>query len=450
MRLAVKLWIAYAVFWLVVANAAAVSLLMKFPYFVYFAVPFVLIGSIGVVPASYALLFIRFRSWPVRLATAGVYVVLLAGVWQTPPLYRSRHEAPHDQGPYLSWAGDPNTTMTVSWTTAAAKPSWVEYAPAGEQAFKEAADPSDTHFHHVTIKGLKPDTDYVYRVRVLGAETHTFRTAPEQPADFSFVVYGDNRPWGGITRHAAVIRAMKRADGKANFRFLINIGDLVENPGPGYGWQWYVFLKHIAPFAATRPYLISLGNHEARGTTEHYEKYFDFGTNDFWYSLDYAGVHFVFLSTQHDSAPESEQYQWLVADLEAHAPASRFTVVSLHKPLLSYDPREGYRKNDERRAHLAPVFERCGVDIVFAGHVHAYEHHMIGNLHHVITGGGGVLLWSIPGRGPETIATETCFHFCEVHVKGNTMTVQAKRLNGSIIEEFRVQGSGFGVQGLPR
>ncbi|NIA16634.1 MAG: hypothetical protein GWP08_21500, partial [Nitrospiraceae bacterium] len=245
------------------------------------------------------------------------------------------------------------------------------------------------------------------------------------------------RPWSGLTNHPAVIRAMRRSDEQSPVSFIISTGDIVENPGQGHGWQWRQFLRHITPFATTRPYLIGLGNHEARGGPERYEQYFDFGTvsSRNWYAFDYAGVHFVSLSTQDDTAPGSDQHTWLAEDLKAHAAESRFLVAFFHKPLRTYAPRESYR-NPTVRENLLPLFEQYGVDIAFTGHVHAYEHHDLGALHHVVTGGGGVLLASTPVAGKETVQTETTHHFCRIDVTGDVLHMRAIRLDGSIIDEF--------------
>ena len=438
MRLAVKLWLGYLAFWLVVGGVVGGLMYGRFPFLLYFAVPFALFGILGAVPASYGLLWMRLPGWTGRLILTLVYAAVIAAVFRAGPQYRSSREAPRDQGPYLTWADDPRTTVTVCWTTAALRTSHVSYTGPGRAYGADATSPRETHYHHVTLRGLRPGAQYTYRVPDLGPGEHTFRTAPAGPEDFSLLVYGDTRVWAGMTMHGPVVRAMLRADARRPCAFVLNTGDIVENPGRGYGWQWNLFADQITPLADTRPYLVSLGNHEARGGTEPYDRYLDYGTDDYWYSFDYAGVHFVALSTQHDTAPDSPQHRWLVADLERHAPASRFVVVWFHKPLVTYDPRESYH-NLDLREHLQPVLEQHGVDVVFVGHVHAYERHNLGRLYHVVTGGGGVLLWHIPATGEFTVKTETTHHFCRVDVVGDTMRVRALRLDDSVIDEFEVR-----------
>ena len=60
------------------------------------------------------------------------------------------------------------------------------------------------------------------------------------------------------------------------------------------------------------------------------------GNGVFWYSFDAGSVHVVMLSTEHDLAPGSEQYEWLEADLRAAAdPTTRravpWIVVTAHR-----------------------------------------------------------------------------------------------------------------------
>lgn len=48
------------------------------------------------------------------------------------------------------------------------------------------------------------------------------------------------------------------------------------------------------------------------------------------------------------------------------------------------------------------------------------------------------MLWNKPVSGPETVKTETCWHFCTVDVKGQTMRVQAIRTDGSLLDAFEI------------
>ncbi len=423
--------------WLIAGAVLGVYMYRHISHPFYFVLPFLALGILGVVPASLALLVMRARSWKARLATVALHAAIIALAVGGPAAWRNYYETPRNGGPYLVWSDDPKTSVTVCWTAETPASGRVEYAAGGSEEWKTAECPA-AHNPKVKIAGLQPGGKYRYRIPVLGGQEFPFQTAPAAPEDFSFAVYGDNRHAGGFSWHGSVIKAMQREDAATPFRFIVNSGDIVERPGKGHGWQWATFLRDITPLAASRPYEVSLGNHESGGKPEPFDEYFDYGHPEHWRAFDYAGVHFIMLSTEDDLKPGSPQFSWLEQTLATPPTDTRFTVVTLHKPLLTHDPRGRY--NDPKmRAELEPLFAEKGVDIVFAGHVHAYEHHHLPAFEHVITGGGGVLLWNKPVPGPETVKTETVWHFCAVDVKGKTMSVRALRTDGSVIDAFEVR-----------
>ncbi|HPO14998.1 MAG TPA: metallophosphoesterase family protein [Candidatus Hydrogenedentes bacterium] len=406
-------------------------------YSIYFLLPFVTFGLVGVIPASLLLLMTYAKTWRGRLAWVVLYVIAITAIVESVAIWKKYYEIPRNGGPYLVFSGDPKTTMTICWAAEKAVPGKIDYVKDGESGWLHA-ECASAHYPKVLLEGLQPGTHYRYRVPALGNKEHSFQTAPSAPEDFSFAVYGDNRHAGFISFHQSVLRAIKREEPNYNgFRLILNSGDIVERSGTGHGWQWHSFLRDITPLASSRPYEVSLGNHEAGGSPKYYEEFFDYGVPDHWRVLDYAGVRFIALSTQDDLEPGSPQYAWLVKTLDTPPADTRFTVVTLHKPLLTYDPRERYH-DPALRSLLEPLFPEKKVDIVFAGHVHAYEHHHLPAFEHVITGGGGVMLWNKPVPGPETVKTETCWHFCAVEVKGNTMSVRAIRTDCSLLDAFTI------------
>ena len=436
-RTATRFWFGYLVFWLLLGIGIGAVFFSWFPYGIYFAVPMILFGAIGVIPTILAFIWMTVPRGRHRRIAMVAYLVLLALIWHAPAAYRAWNEEPGNDGPYIYWSDDPRYTITIAWTTASPHSSRVQIEhPGGElRSIEGGQEPG--RFHRVVVDGLAPDTAYRYRVPALGTTFYPFRTAPEEDVDFAFAAYGDNRPWSGITMHRRVVDAMLRYEPEDGYRFILNTGDIVENPDEGYGWQWRLLLRQIQPLAATRPYMIAVGNHEVRRTTDYFVRYFDYGGDQFWYGFDYAGVHFMILSTEHDLTPGSEQYEWMRANLEAHAEDARFVIASFHRPLMTYDPRDRYDE-PERLETLLPVFQEYGVDLVLAGHVHAYERHLIDGLHHVITGGGGVLLWFVPETGPKTVATETRYHFCVIHVREDVMELVARRIDGTVIDRFEI------------
>lgn len=99
----------------------------------------------------------------------------------------------------------------------------------------------------------------------------------------------------------------------------------------------------------------------------------------FWYSVNYGPLHVVALSSEHDYAPGSAQHAWLARDLAAaSAPPARaarpWIVVFLHRPLYCTHNFVGCADDAPNvRAALEPLLLEAKVDLVVAGHVHAYE-----------------------------------------------------------------------------
>jgi hypothetical protein len=422
--------------WLIAGIVLGALAYRKISFPVYFVLPLAVFGGVGWIPASLILLLVKTKTHRWRLGWTAIYITVIGLLIGGVMAWRDHYETPRNAGPYLVNSADPKTTMTVCWSAETEAPGQVDYTLEGASDWKTASCAA-THYPKVRLEGLETGTAYRYRVPALGADEHVFRTAPAAPEDFSFAVYGDSHA-GSISFHRSVLRAIEREEPSHDgFSLLFNPGDLVDKSGKGYGWQWHTLLGDIAPLAASRPYEVSMGNHDPGGTPECYGQFFDYGTPTHWRVLDYSGVRFIVLSTQDNLNPDGPQYNWLVKTLDSPPADTRFTVVLLHKPLVTYDPRE-HDNALARRGVLEPLFHAKGVDLVFAGHVHAYEHHRLSGFDHVITGGGGKLLWTRPVFGPETVNAETCWHFCAVDVRGKTMTVRAFRTDGTLLDTFEI------------
>ncbi|KAF1315179.1 Calcineurin-like phosphoesterase, partial [Globisporangium splendens] len=120
------------------------------------------------------------------------------------------------------------------------------------------------------------------------------------------------------------------------------------------------------------------------------------GVKNMWYSFDYASLHFTSISSETDfpDAPENSfmgenlnghfgnQLQWLEADLKA-ANANRdavpWLIVGMHRAMYTLNAVDGDGNPTGVSSALQRAFEalflRYKVDVVVAGHVHAYERH---------------------------------------------------------------------------
>jgi acid phosphatase type 7 len=88
------------------------------------------------------------------------------------------------------------------------------------------------------------------------------------------------------------------------------------------------------------------------------------------YSLDYGDVHWTMLDSNDYVNPTLPAMQrWIEHDIR-QARAARWHLVAFHHPPFHSSSQHA---GDQQMRLLAPLFERLGVDVVFAGHVHTYE-----------------------------------------------------------------------------
>eukprot|EP01104_Vermistella_antarctica_P008911 TRINITY_DN2272_c0_g1_i1.p1 TRINITY_DN2272_c0_g1~~TRINITY_DN2272_c0_g1_i1.p1 ORF type:complete len:606 (+),score=90.15 TRINITY_DN2272_c0_g1_i1:140-1957(+) len=164
--------------------------------------------------------------------------------------------------------------------------------------------------------------------------------------------------------------------------FVFHVGDLAYAESNNFIYD--LFLRKTAPIASSTPYMTAVGNHENFDNFTSYLNRFDMpwwssnGTNNFWYSFDYGLAHYTVFSTEHNLTVGSAQYEWLKNDLTMAAatrsPSRPWMFLLGHKMLYCTtigSDCEGLCNGI--RANVEPLTRQFGVDVVFSGHVHAYE-----------------------------------------------------------------------------
>lgn len=166
---------------------------------------------------------------------------------------------------------------------------------------------------------------------------------------------------------------------------VILVGDL--SYADGYQPRWDTWGRMMSNHTSRLVFQYTEGNHEIEPSKDKY------GTPDFlaytkrfrmpyehsgstsplYYSYDLAGAHIVMLGSYDEYEEGSEQFEWLAKDL---AKVSRTTtpwvLVGMHAPW--YNSNHNHQGEGEKmRKAMEPLLYQHGVDIVFSGHVHAYE-----------------------------------------------------------------------------
>ncbi|MGF1910959.1 metallophosphoesterase family protein [Vibrio kasasachensis] len=228
--------------------------------------------------------------------------------------------------------------------------------------------------------------------------------------------------------------------------FIAIAGDLVESGNEQRDWD--EFWRHNAGefnnIASYVPLFPAIGNHEnypgpdgglaeydtelAKQAIARYKTYFDLPDNgssntaykDRYYRVDYGPITYITIDTSDgkpnktdkdtnwrlegvnapDFNPGSEQYKWLEEQLADAQINSQFTFVQFHHIPYSVGPHgfptgvNGFEKGEDNQSGvpvrvLTPLFEKYGVDAVFAGHDEMYEHSVVDGIHFYDAGIGG-------------------------------------------------------------
>ncbi|KAK8957048.1 Purple acid phosphatase 23 [Platanthera zijinensis] len=260
--------------------------------------------------------------------------------------------------------------------------------------------------HHVRIDGLRPDTRYYYKcgdgsLKAMSKE-HSFKTFPS-PSQDKFIrkiaVVGDlGLTWNSTTTIAHLT--------KNNPALILMVGDLtyanqyLTTGGKGvpcfscafpdapiretYMPRWDGWGRFMEQLTSKIPMMVIEGNHEIEPqiggiTFSSYQARFavpaqeSYSNSSFYYSFNAGGVHFIMLGCYVDYNQTGAQYTWLKEDLlKVDRGETPWVVAAWHSPWYnSYSSH--YQEFECMRQENEGLLYQYHVDIIFSGHVHAYE-----------------------------------------------------------------------------
>lgn len=259
--------------------------------------------------------------------------------------------------------------------------------------------------HHVRLTGLKPDTLYHYQcgdpsIPAMSG-TYCFRTMPDSsPTSYPsrIAVVGDL----GLTYNTtSTVSHMisNRPD------LILLVGDITYanlylTNGTGsdcyacsfakspihetYQPRWDYWGRYMQPVLSKVPIMVVEGNHEYEEQAENrtfvaYTSRFAFPSEEsgslskFYYSFNAGGIHFIMLGAYVSFDKSGDQYKWLEEDLaNVDREVTPWLVATWHAPWYS-TYKAHYREAECMRVAMEDLLYKYGVDVVFNGHVHAYE-----------------------------------------------------------------------------
>jgi predicted MPP superfamily phosphohydrolase len=148
------------------------------------------------------------------------------------------------------------------------------------------------------------------------------------------------------------------------FDFVILLGDNIYGGHSSNDLEKKFAQPYKALLDGGVKFYASLGNHD--DASERFYKPFNMnGAN--YYSFKKGNVHFFALDSNY---MDPKQIDWLQKELQG-AGNSDWKICFFHHPLYSSARKHG--PATDLRLLLEPIFQKYGVNVVFAGHEHVYE-----------------------------------------------------------------------------
>jgi len=171
------------------------------------------------------------------------------------------------------------------------------------------------------------------------------------------------------------------------------------HPGGCSQERWDSWGRMMTPLTSQLPLMTLPGNHEIETPASLFDgavvdgvtttpflaystRFRAVSANPLYYSWDLGPLHAVHLNSYDDQlvgddafSTSSAQYKWVTADLAAvNRSETPWVAVFLHAPWYNSNTAHQNEKEESKMKELLePLLHKYGVELLFAGHVHAYE-----------------------------------------------------------------------------
>lgn len=299
-------------------------------------------------------------------------------------------------GLYLTWRGDPSTTMTINWVDIYDhSPDELRYRRVGEKkwlassAERSTVGPTTLQLRRAELTGLEPGVLYEFCVGddpKKAGHIWRFKTMPATlDAPITFVAGGD------MMHTRAMADAMNEQMQELDPDFAVLMGDLAY-ANDVVGTRWIDWLQSWTEHSVGKqqrliPMVISIGNHEVKGgydgdipeDAEYFYSLFSFPEGRSYYALDFGDyLSWIILDSDHTHEVDGKQAEWLQHAL-AKREDQKFLFVGYHYPAYGTTkaPKGGLPIDSERakaiQKHWVPLFDRYGITAVFENDHHNFK-----------------------------------------------------------------------------
>ncbi|HZW32383.1 MAG TPA: metallophosphoesterase family protein, partial [Isosphaeraceae bacterium] len=308
--------------------------------------------------------------------------------------------------------------------------------------------------HHVVVRGLEPDSAYVYALGVKPPRGfgpwRAVKTAPDRGRPTRFLYLGDAQT--GLERWGRLLETAVRRH--PDIDFLVMAGDLVDRGNERTNWDHF-FLRAAGVFDRV-PLMTCAGNHEYLDAGPRlYRAFFELPHNgpadtdpDLVYSFESGDACFAVLDSTPavcDPAAARRQAEWL--DHTFTRTRATWKLAMFHHPVY---PSHPWRDTPALREHWVPVFDKHQVDLVLQGHDHAYLRTYPLRAHHR-TGPGQGTVYVIAVSGDKYVdparrdygavhyAGVSTYQTIDIDTAPHRLTYRAWTEDGRILDQFRLE-----------
>ncbi|HEX2582729.1 MAG TPA: metallophosphoesterase family protein [Chlamydiales bacterium] len=286
---------------------------------------------------------------------------------------------------YLSWYGDPTTTMTIQWHSDLEEDAILYQKRGEEKALRTGTHhpfpEEDLFIHTVTLEELEPDTEYSFQINEQ-EDLYTFRTAPATlNSPLRFIIGGD------LYLSPKLFRKMGKTLLKLDPLFAVLGGDLAYALGlpltmnllttPARQWRNFLADWKETFLAANNrliPFLVAAGNHDI--TPDQYELFFSlfaFPKQELYRAIDFGSyLSLILLDTGHFQPIDGRQTLWLEKTLSKRSSVPYLFAAYHEGAYPSHYPYNG-TKPKKIRTHWCPLFDKYHVQAAFEHHNHTYK-----------------------------------------------------------------------------
>lgn len=298
----------------------------------------------------------------------------------------------------ITFHGDSSTQVGLSWYTPSTedglygndvviieKTTMKKIEAEYEIETGKAENDEESMYHQTVIKGLKPGTEYYFRVGDEAckqwSEYGSFKTSSKDMDSFKFVAVTDTQSEHLPDAYYSAATMKKALETAGNPVFIMHSGDFVDISNEEN--MWLSVMNASKSILMNNIIAPAVGNHDEAPNTywQHFkvEHTNDHKTGGTYYSYDYGNVHFVVLNTnkvndEDTSYIDDEQLLWLDEDLKAaNENGAKWIIVNMHRGLYTvgkHADNDKFAGEKGARKRVGEIFEKYGVSLVFQGHDH--------------------------------------------------------------------------------